>query len=188
MKYLLGTLGFIILAVVAIILIASTPGGRGTNTQEGERKLTLTDYIDDDSTVVFTEQGRIVGDNEHAGIRISVNRSERRIQILRGYEEVIEREQAFPNTPDGYDSFIRALTNAGFSRERDTDQKDSRGTCPLGRRQLYDLRVGADELQHLWSTACRDQEGTFGGNDGLVRELFQKQITDYNKFVAGVRL
>lgn len=185
MKYILGTLAVVILLVLAIVLF-STTSNRGS-TQEGVRRVDLTNYINTHSAVSWTEQGKVVGPEEHRQVRIAVSSSERRIEILKGYDQAVERSQTFPNTPESYDRFMRSLVEVGFSRQRDAERTDYRGICPLGKRFIYTLNSGKSDELFLWSTSCSRKEGTFGGNSGIVQKLFQHQIPDYNDFVRGVR-
>jgi hypothetical protein len=185
MKYILGVAGLLIVLIVAIVLIAS----RGpAPTQEGKKAVVLADYADKDAKVVLTTQGKIVGEESFRTVHISVTRTERVVEILDGYEEAFDKRNTYQNNEAAYSTFIKALDKAGFSREKKTDIKDETGVCPLGRRYYYDLKGGTDETLHLWSTSCSTSQGTFGGNASLVRELFESQIPDYDKFIAGVQL
>lgn len=188
MKYVLGVFAFIILAIVAIVLLSTTTGNRDPNRQEGERIVNLVDYANTPAAVTLTTQGRIVGQENYREIRVTVSRDQRLVEIISGYNGTVERQQSTPNTPEAFDAFMRALTTTGFTRERDTVQKEVRGTCPTGRRFIYGLRQGNDQLVNLWSTSCDNDQGTFGGNDNLTQRLFQNQIPDYSRFVRGVRL
>lgn len=187
MRYILGVLGLVLLAVFAIFLLA-TGGNDRTDRQEGERVVTLTDYADKSSAVSLTEDGRITGLDTHKSVRITVTPSERKVELLTGYDGSVERSQTFSNTSEAYEEFVFALHNAGFSRERDTAITDERGVCPQGSRYIYSLSEGDEEPIRLWSTSCSGKQGTFGGDTGLVRRIFHDQITDYNTFVRGVRL
>lgn len=184
MKYIVGAVAVILVAVLGIILIL----GRSNDDQAGERQVNVTDYADKDAILELTIQGRLVGQDDRRAIRITVSRTERHIAILRGYEETVERSQTFTNVEPAYTTFVRALGMAGFSRERQAIQTDERGVCPLGNRYIYILKDGPEQLMRLWSTSCGRDEGTFGGNANLIRQLFQNQIPDYKKIVSGVKL
>ena len=186
MRYVLGVLGLIILAIFAIALI----GRSGTNVQqEGKPVVSLVDYENSGATVSHTTEGRIVGEDMHKSIRITVNRSERKAEVLTGYQGTVEKSQSFANNSEAFKIFIRALSNAGFTRERETEQKDERGICPQANRFIYELRDDSGkEITRLWSTSCGSRQGTFGGDASTIRRLFQDQITDYNRFVSGIKL
>jgi hypothetical protein len=187
MKYILGVLGAIILLIMAVVLITSS-GSRGSEQQQGERQVHLNDYIDTDAVVSWTEQGELVGEDKHKEVRIVVSRSERRIELLTGYDGKIERNQNFSNSGEAFSRFVRALDELGFSRKKATKQPDYRGVCPLGRRYIYTLHRGNSDDLFLWSTSCSKNDGTFGGRSGPIRELFRNQISTYNEFIRGVRL
>ena len=136
----------------------------------------------------MTEQGRLVGQGDRRAIAIHISQNERRLEILTGYEEKLLSSQTYPNTPAAYETFLRALEQAGFGRERRTLLVDERGACPLGRRHVYELRDKGEELIRLWGTSCGTREGSFGGNAGVIQQLFQLQIPDYRERTVDVRL
>lgn len=186
MKYVLSVLGFIILAVIAVTLLVSTTGNRTGEKLEGDKVVSLSDHKAAGS-VIYTSQGSIVGDDQFRQVRITVNQSERRVELLAGYNGRVEKEQRFANNAQAFDVFMDALSKAGYSLERESAVDGPNGTCPLGRRFIYELRSGSENVVDLWSTSCGTKEGTFGGNATLVRQLFERQISEYNKFVSGVR-
>ena len=186
MRYVIGVFGLIFVTIIAIVMIGR--GGNQSSQQQGKKLVTVTDYADRDSVVSHTTQGRLVGNDTYKSIRITVNQSERRIELLSGYDNSVERAQSYPNTSEAYKNFIYALATAGFSREKDSAFKDEKGVCPQGKRVTYTLRESDKDVVRLWSTSCGRGQGNFGGDYGIVRQLFQDQITDYSKFVSGVRL
>lgn len=187
MKYILAVLGVIILIVVAIVLLAST-GNRSGDVQEGERQVNLEQLADSDVVVSWTEQGELVGVDEHREIRVIISRNERRVEILEGYDQTVASSKSSANTQEAFTRFMHALSHAGFSRERESEIQDYRGVCPLGKRYIYTLSEGGANKLFLWSTSCRGEDGTFGGSENTVRKLFQNQITDYREFIRGTRL
>lgn len=191
MKYVLGVIGAVILAILAIIII----GGRGPNTEETAQKagakkaISVVDYADKlNSEVSWTVQGRLVGEDQHKSIRIVVSQNERRYEVLSGYEGSIESVQRFPSSPAAYDTFLRALDVAGFSKERKVTRTDERGVCPQGYRYIYDLEDGSDHVIRTWSTSCSTAQGPFAGSAGTVRQLFQDQIPNYNGLSQNIQL
>lgn len=187
MRYGLAAGALVVVALIAIILIVSrSPSSNNPSTKPTAVK--LTDYVNQNSTVVYTTKGKLIGDDQRKAIRISVTPTERRIEILNGYDETVERAQTYANTKSAYDNFMRALQNAGYTRARPSAYPDERGVCPLGSTYTYKLQTpGADKI-NTWSDSCRAAEGTFAGSAILVRQLFQLQITDYNTQVRDVRL
>jgi hypothetical protein len=136
----------------------------------------------------MTTQGEIVGQDQFRSIRISVTPSERRFQILAGYDNVVQSEQVFGNINDAYSTFADALTNAGFNRTRTSTIESVNGVCPLGKRYIYEINEFGTQVMNLWSTTCGRGVGTFGGNRNLVQSLFENQIPNYNDLVEDVDL
>ena len=190
MKYVLGVLGVILLAVVAVVLIVSmNPSSNNGQKSGGKPAVNLLDYISKDSShVSWTQQGPVVGEDERRAVRVTVSASERKIEILDGYEETVERSQTYPNSPDAYNTFLRSLKEAGFSKERTVSQPDEKAVCPLGNRFIYDLTDGSNQIVRTWSASCSTTLGPFAGNSNLTRSLFQNQIPDYSTQIKNVKL
>ena len=185
-KYIAAVAGVVILIIIGLFLIF----GRSSSKPKTDNSKTtnLAQYASRDSFVVYTVQGKVGGDDTHRSIRITVTPTERRIEILRGYENFVERSQTYDNTQAAYESFLAALDRAGFGRKQQAKFDSSKGVCPLGKRYYYELDNNGDKEIDTWGSSCSRAEGNFGGAINLVRTLFESQITDYNKQVTGVRL
>lgn len=189
MKYILGVFGVIVLLLVVVILIVrSGPSEPASTVQTGKPQVNLAEYETKPATASFTARGQITADETRRAIRISVSQQERSIEILDGYDESVLSRQTFPNNPDAYKVFLSALSSAGFTREQETEIKDERGVCPFGKRYVYKIQEGSTQAFRAWSTTCRREQGSFGGNSGTVRRLFEQQIPDYRTAVRGIRL
>ncbi len=189
MRYVLGAIGLVILAIIAIIFISNRGPSPTGSEQSGKKKVTLSDYAKKGGEARFTTDGPINAKEKHRMIQITVTRSERKIDIFKGYNFEIERSQRFDNDESAYNDFIHALQNAGYANENTkAARKDETGVCPLGNRYTYELLDNNEEVLKLWSSSCFAREGTFAGNAGLVRTLFQAQIPDYTKLTQGVQL
>ena len=186
MRYILALLGIIVVIIAAVLLIFNR--GPSPDSQQGERRVTITDYIDKPSTAVYTVEGELNAEEDHRAIRISVSRNMRTIEVLSGYNKTVINTQSFPNTQAAYDEFIHGLEKAGFNRQQEPEFKEENGVCPLGSRFAYQLREDNDDVLRLWSTSCGRNDGTMGGNATLIRQLFQKQIPGYTTIVRGVKL
>jgi hypothetical protein len=182
MRYVLAIIGMIIVIVVAFLLLF---GGRGT---DEVREPLMVEYSQRPAEVIYTARGRIVGDEEFRSVRITVNRSERIMEVLYGYQEDREVYQTYPNNAEAYTTFMLALGQSGYGNERNVDNDDERGVCPLGRRFVYELVDGGDQILRSWSTSCSSRSGSFAGNANQVRKLFEAQIPDYRDLTRGVRL
>lgn len=137
------------------------------------------------SRVAWTQQGELVGNDERFALRISVSQSERKIEILQGYDEKVVDSKTYSNNQDAYRVFLKALENLGYGEVRDRTIEDEEGVCPTGRRYIYELYEGAERRLHSWSTSCSRNDGTFDGVANTIRVLFREQISDYNDIVRG---
>ncbi len=185
MKYVLSTIGIMVLAIFAVVLL-SRNNTSNNNVQTGQKKAIVTDYVNNESSVTFYQFGRVVGNEKRRTLKITVTENSRTIELFRGYQGEIERSETLDNNKDAYNAFLHALDDSGFTREQPTTTKDEMGVCPLGSRFNYELKKNNDTISNLWSTSCLGTRGNFGGNVGVVRTLFQLQIPDYNKVIQGV--
>lgn len=189
MRYLFAVLGVIAIGILAVVLITQNSGNSNTTKPGAKPTVKLVDYIDkDNSRVVWTLQGKVVGEDQRRAIRITISSDERRIEILDGYEQTVERSKTYENTQAAYDTFLRALNLAGFTLERKVSNTDERGVCPLGNNTIYDLQEGDNQPVHLWSSSCSSALGTAAGGTGLIQRLFQAQIPDYSAEIKLVHL
>lgn len=186
MRYVLGIFGFIILAIVAVVLISTATRDRSPE-QVGKAQVDVSEFADKSATFTMTNLGEIVGQDQFRSIRISITPTERRFQVLAGYDNAVQSEQVFSNVQSAYSAFAEALDNAGYSRQRDSVVTDVTGACPLGERFVYQINESGNEVLNLWSSTCRGQ-GNFGGNRTLVQSLFKNQIPNYNDLVKDVDL
>jgi hypothetical protein len=184
---------FPILAIILIVflgwLLFFRGGGTKTPAPVSKKAKVLYDYADSDTAeVIHTTQGKLVGNDAYRSIRITVARDFRRIEVLDGYDMVVEKSRDFSNNQIAFDAFLRALERSGYSKDRSNAPADERGFCPTGNRYIYELKDGDEELERTWSTSCTTAQGNFGGQASLIRQLFQAQITGYGQFVAGIQI
>jgi hypothetical protein len=146
----------------------------------------LPEYADTYAEVSMTIDGRITGDDTHRQIRITVDRLQRRVDIIGGYNGNIIEEHSFDNNQSAYNVFLHAINNEGFTLKLKNTKypADSIGQCPLGTRTIFELNDGGESLSNLWSSSCGTKIGTLGGSSSGLQTLFQAQITDYNKIVS----
>jgi len=186
MKYVLSALAIMILAVFAVILLGRNSQNPQT-TQTGTPTVNLVEYSNNESRVIFVQYGRVVSNEERRTLRITVEEDLRVIEVLKGYQGEIERRQTYSNNPDAYDVFLNALNDAGYTRERADAPQENSGLCSNGRRYNYELKKNEETVTKLWNTSCSPARGSFGGNSTLTRQLFQRQIPDYNTVVQGIK-
>lgn len=184
MRYILGVLGVIAALIIVFFLIFR--GGNNQN-QTPTTPATLVSYADKNSSVSLTTYGRLVGEQERRAIRVTVTPNERRFEVLSGYGESVTTLQTYQNTQEAYANFLSALNRYGFTEARKSSITDQRGVCPTGNRFDYTLSENGDTKSSLWSVSC-DSSGTFAGRAAVIRDLFQRQIPDYNAQARPVQL
>ena len=185
--------GLVVLVIAFFTIVtAAVFIGRGNSGSNAPARITkLAEYDDNDNaSVSWTQQGRLVGEDQRRAIRVTITRNKRTVEVLAGYPERVERSAEFPNSSEAFAAFTRALDAANFGRERNVAQPDERGICPTGNRFIYRLADAGQEVMRTWSDSCRNSDGPFGGGTtaGLIAKLFKDQITGYGQFVSGVRL
>lgn len=189
MRYILAILLIAFLAIVGTVVLIGH--GNSGSSKTAARITKLVDYdTNDAASVSWTQQGRLVGEDQRRAIRVTVTRSKRTVEVLDDYEERVERSTEFTNSPAAFEAFTRALDAASFGRERTVRQADERGVCPVGNRFIYRLTDKSQEVMRTWSDTCTSSDGPFGGGNtaNLIAQLFKAQITEYNKFIIGVQL
>ncbi|MBL8122328.1 hypothetical protein JNM87_06300 [Candidatus Saccharibacteria bacterium] len=134
----------------------------------------LSGYARVGTTAQFVIDAPIVLDQEHRTLKISVDSSQSKIELVSGYDGSVVRQDTFPNTVESYGIFLRSLDSLGFTKSKKTSLADERGQCPLQYRFVYRLSDFNRDIYRLWSTSCGT--GNFGGQRSSVRTLFQRQI------------
>lgn len=185
---------FAVLLIIALIFfgliglaINSLTKNKPANNQTQQASQQQKDLTKDTRSVTFTEQGKVVADENYRAIRITVSPAERKIEILQGYDQAVIKSQTFSNKQSSYDTFMIALKNAGFDNYDKNANSDERGVCPTGKRYTYEAKFSDGSEYKSWSASCQGS-GSFKGNNGLVRSLFQDQIPNYDTFVSGTKL
>jgi len=189
MRYGIAILLIAFFAIIGTVVLVGRDNGNGGGATARITK--LAEYADKDSaSLTWTQQGRLVGEDQRSAIRVTVTRSTRTVELLAGYAERVERKAEFPNSPEAFATFTRSLDSLNFGKERTVKQADERSVCPQGNRFVYRLADNSKEIMRTWSDNCLNGDGPFGGGNTapLIAQLFKAQITDYNKFIIGVVL
>jgi hypothetical protein len=190
MKFFIGTVVIIFLILIGTVLLLSRRGGNSSPQGSTGKPVpvVITDYAGSSSEVSITTDGRIVDEDRHRAIRVTVSPTVRKIEIIQGYSGKVIDSRVYSNDKAAYEAFMYALKTANYTRELAKPKvTDDKGACPTGRRYYYELRDNAELIKRLWSTSCGDV-GTFAGNGTLIRSLFKQQIPDYGKITAKVSL
>ncbi len=184
-KYVIGAISTILLLVLVFVFVVNR--GDDQSSTNTPKVLKLVDYAEKDSHVTFQTDGRLVGEEERRSVRITVSANERRLEVLSGYNNDVINSQSFPNTQAAYAAFLSGLSGQGFMQSKKTSVTNPLSVCVNGKHYYYTVTDGNDKKSDLWSVSC-DKTGTFGGRANATRELFQRQIPEYNQLTQGVKL
>jgi hypothetical protein len=188
MRYFLGFLAAVGLIILVFILVL-----RGFSGDSSVKKSNpLSDYAGTDALVRMTVDGPIISDQQHQAYRITIGRSETRIETLQGYEYDSIDTKTYENNQQGFTNFLRALDLAGYTRglpKADRQTQDERGVCATGNRFIFEIINGTSEIQRFWSTSC-GKGGTFKGNAAQVKQLFDRQVPvpDFPRMTSRLRV
>jgi hypothetical protein len=188
MRYFLGFLASIGLIILVFVLVLRGFGGDSEKTLQNP----LTDYSSTDAIVRMTVDGPIIAEQQHQAYRISVGRSETRIETLQGYEYETIESKTYDNNQQAFFNFLRAIELDGFTKglaKADSQTQDERGVCATGNRFVFEIMSGTSQVQRYWTTSCGNQ-GTFKGNAQRVKQLFDRQIPlpDFPKMTGRLKV
>lgn len=191
-KYILLTLGAIILLVLSVWGIASiaknlfSSNTTSSGTQQ-EQKVNLTDYQKPNTVVKLTVEGPIVADENFNGYEIEVAQDFRQMTYFKGFGRAVVTQKRYDNNAAAYESFMQALSRLGFANTKKSTSESELGACPTGKRYVYELHDLDEQIIRTWSGSC-STDGTFGGNGSGVRSLFKAQIPDAAAILKGTNL
>jgi|SRR3989344_2425129 len=186
-RYFATFIAVVVLLVFGVVLLTGGDSKEATTAQKAP--ITLADYIDKNSEVTMTIDGKANAEELHRVIRVKISPNQRVMDVIQGYNNTVLQNVTLTNSKASYDTFMRSIASSGFTREnKGAKQKDERGLCPLGQRFIFELHENGEQKQRLWKTSCGSTGGTFAGNFSTVRTLFQRQIPDFDKQTAGVQL
>lgn len=185
LRYIITIVIAIVLAVVVFIMIFRSINSQDT-TLEQNNKPAMTQYINEDSSMVFTAQGPIIANETFQSVRISVSKALVAIEVRDTYENQVISSNTYTNNEAAYDEFVRALSIMNFDRGDDSEKvADERGFCPTGARYIFEIESNGEQKQRYWRGSCN--VGSFKGQTERIRALFRAQIPDYNVQVRGVK-
>ena len=176
----------VVIGLIWLIILLFSKVFSGGNQNAPTTTTKLSTYAHSGTAAEFLVDGPIVVNQNHRSIRITVEASLSKIELMSGYEGQVIRQEVFPNTQDGYLNFLKGLDTLGFTKGNKTTLKDERGQCPLQSRYVYSLKNNGSDVLRYWSTSCGT--GSFGGKRDAVRQLFERQIppVTYSEFTRGM--
>lgn len=179
---------FLIFVVGCIFLLSLVFGGgnkSGNSSKNSVKKsFSLLDYVDTESRVVATTNGRIVGDDEHRAVRITVTRSSRKVEIIQGFQGNVIDSKEYSNNSDAYKQFLAALSKTSFGKVRKGEFGTETGVCASGRRYVFEVFDKNKSVSRTWTASCA--KGSSLASPEAVTNLFRRQITDYGQITTGV--
>ena len=183
MRYLLATIGFIVLMVIAITIFARPQSKKATT---NNKVIQLSSYVKNNNAQVrYTIEGPINAPEDHRSVQISVSPLSRTLNIISGYQGQVISSQTYANDAQSYSDFLQALSQEQFTAERQVSSNiKSQSICPLGNRTHFQILENAKDVMNLWTGSC--MRGSFGGNVANIRSLFKLQIPDYVKLTNSV--
>lgn len=186
MRYIVSFLiaiGLIILFVILLLRAIFGGGGDGTSP---ERNVNLADYERTNVVMRFIIDGPVVANELHGQVRVEVARDENKLQLIRGYQGEVTRQENFNSNSSAYGNFLRAIDLLGYTKGSTSDTlQDYRGYCPTGNRYIFQIAEGDEIKQQFWATSCTDGEGSFNGETNSVITVFQAQIPGYQALTSG---
>ncbi|MEO8785009.1 MAG: hypothetical protein ABI221_01665 [Candidatus Saccharimonadales bacterium] len=184
MRYLLATLGFVLLIVVIIVLLTSS--GSHKVTTSGGKTIKLMSFVTKPNAQIrYTIDGPINASESHRSVQISISPTSRNLTVLQGYQGSALVNQSYPNNQQSYSDFLAALMQVNFTAERSVSSSLSRqSVCPLGNRSRFEIIDGTKDVMDLWTASC--SSGSFAGNIPQTTNLFRTQIPDYDKLTSTV--
>ncbi len=177
---------FILVAAIVLIFAILLFGPKSGPATKTSAPKTLSELSSGGASVRLTTEGLLNGDDQHREIRVTVNKNIRTLDIIQGYNGHVIYSKNFGNNQTAYDTFLRGLDLAGFTRSRATNLKDERGVCPEALTFIYQLTGTNGHDIRLWSSDCGG--GTLAGKPQLIQNLFRAQITNYDSLTSGVNL
>lgn len=169
-----------------ILLLANA--FRGSNTTTTQPAEDLASYAATDAVTEMYVDGPIIVNQDHNAIRISVSRTESKIETMIGYDGQVLESRSYPNTAESYKSFLAALDVLGFTNGsvKNNDPLEA-GRCPTGSRYVFRLMNGSD-VRRSWTTSCGG--GNYQGRGAQTRALFNRQIPvkDYSEVTRSLNI
>lgn len=184
MRYIIGFL--ISIGLIILLFVMIFRGGNEPAAPSQTRR--MVDYANTSTVVQFVDDYAVTADQTHRQTVITVGRDAVTFTAESGYEGNVLHTQTYENNPTSYANFLRALQVAGYANgDNNPELRDERGYCPTGHRYVFEVKDGARSVQRYWSTSC-GSVGTFKGRADTIRTLYRRQVPDYDKQIANLRL
>jgi len=180
-----------VIVIVALVVAAIVTVGRVLFSSNGDtsqdNKKTTSSVIeqavlaqDSDRAVRWTVRGPIVGDEKFRSYQIIISPSTRTYVTYSGYLDQVIDTKTYSNNIKAYEQFVYALNKTDIAKARDTKDADLRGVCATnGLAYEFETLVNDDPDHTMWSSTCKDSQGTMTADPLQVQALFVNQIPDF---------
>lgn len=169
------------------LLLRLVTGGDDTdNSQNTSQTQKVNKLSNDAESVSYTIYGNLVAEEDRRAIRVTVSSSERRLEVLRGYDEAVIKRETLSNKESAFTNLLLALEQAKFTTRDSAITQEDRGLCPLGYRYVFQTYYEDNSNVRSWLTSCDVKNSSFKGDSETVHELFVAQIPNYEELVKDV--
>lgn len=180
----------IVIVIVALVVATLVTVGRmlfSGNGDTQEKKQTTSSVIeqavlsqDGERGVRWTVRGPIVADEKFRSYQITITPSTRTYVTYSGYLDQVIDTKTYSNNVKAYEQFVYALNKTNIAKARDTKDTDLRGVCATnGLAYEFETLVNDDPDHSMWSSTCKDSQGTMTADPLQVQALFTNQIPDF---------
>ena len=181
----------VVIVIVALVVAAIVTVGRVLFSSNGDtsqdNKKTTSSVIeqavlaqDSDRAVRWTVRGPIVADEKFRSYQIIISPSTRTYVTYSGYLDQVIDTKTYSNNVKAYEQFVYALNKTDIAKARDTKDADLRGVCATnGLAYEFETLVNDDPDHTMWSSTCKDSQGTMTADPLQVQALFVNQIPDF---------
>lgn len=182
----------VVIVIVALVVAAIVTVGRmlfsGNGDTSQDNKKTTSSVIeqavlaqDSDRAVRWTVRGPIVGDEKFRSYQIIISPSTRTYITYSGYLDQVIDTKSYSNNVKAYEQFVYALNKTDIAKARDMKDADLRGVCATnGLAYEFETLMNDDPDHAMWSSTCKDSQGTMTANPLQVQALFVNQIPDFH--------
>lgn len=140
------------------------------------------------ATAKFTNDGPVVASDLHRSYTIEVSQNVVMMKVYKNYGQTVITEKSYSNNPESFITFLNSLENLDVtSRLRGTTAEDDnadKGVCPQGQRFILEI----DSNLRRWATTCSTREGNAGFDMLAVKNLFDRQVPDFDELIMGTGL
>jgi hypothetical protein len=192
-KYVLALVVFTIIFFGGVfLLIKLVFGGKDTPSAAENPTTTQNQKVNklskDGRKVSYTVYGQVLAEEDRRAIRITIDDTERRVEVLQGYDESVKKIERLPNKSSAFDAFLIGLETAGFTARDISIKTDEKSVCPLGNTYVFQTEFDDRSTVRSWVTSCAVKGASFRGNRSSVETLFKAQIPEYQKIISDVNL